>query len=125
MKTEHTPGPWEYVPATVHHGPYVTSEFGSTICDCYVMSDPSSASVLNGGQSRPIAHMAEMADPNARLVAAAPELLEALNAMLDRYTDLVNCGDCGNWDPETEEPVIAARAAIAKAVPPLPAVEGM
>ena len=123
MKTEHTPGPGEYVPATGHHGPYVTSEFGTTICDCYVMS-VSRASVLNGGQSRPIAHMAEMADPNARLVAAAPELLEALNAMLDRYTDLVNCGDCGNWDPETEEPVIAARAAIAKAVPPLPAVEG-
>lgn len=30
-----TPGPWDYVPGTEHHGPYVTSEFGSTICDFY------------------------------------------------------------------------------------------
>lgn len=82
---KHTPGPWEYVPSTEHHGPYVTSDFGSTICDCYVMSNPSALSVRNGGDSRPILHLDEMADPNARLIAAAPELLDALkeaNALL-------------------------------------------
>ena len=42
------------------------------------------------------------------------DLFTALVAMVNRYTSLVNCGDCGNWDPETEEPVIAARAAMAK-----------
>lgn len=47
-------------------------------------------------------------------------LLEALHALLDNhvqlvYVQLVSCGDCGNWDVETEEAVIAARAAIAKA----------
>ena len=41
------------------------------------------------------------------------EMREALEGLLDRYTALVNCGDCGNWDPETEPPVIAARRALA------------
>ncbi len=40
------------------------------------------------------------------------ELRSALQGMLDRFTDLVNCGDCGKWDPETEEPVIVARKAL-------------
>jgi hypothetical protein len=43
------------------------------------------------------------------------ELLAALKVLLDRYVSLINCGDCGNWDPETEAEVIAARAAIKKA----------
>lgn len=42
-------------------------------------------------------------------------LLEASKAMLERYVALVNCGDCGNWNPETEKEVIALRAAIADA----------
>jgi hypothetical protein len=52
---------------------------------------------------------------NARLIAAAPELLDALKAMLKMYCELVNSGDCGDWSPEEDEEVIAARAAIAKA----------
>lgn len=40
-------------------------------------------------------------------------LLAALQGMTERYTALVNCGDCGNWDPESEAVVIAARAVIA------------
>jgi hypothetical protein len=72
-----TPGSWEYVPATEHHGPYIVSEYGGTICDFYVMSKPSELSTLNGGPSKPIAHCAEMAGPNARLAASAPDLLEA------------------------------------------------
>ncbi len=37
---------------------------------------------------------------------------KALSAILDRYTGLVNSGDAGNWDSETEPEVIAARAAL-------------
>lgn len=47
--------------------------------------------------------------------ANAIDLLEsALTRLVDRYTMLVNCGDCGNWDPEKEPDVIFARAALAK-----------
>jgi hypothetical protein len=54
-------------------------------------------------------------EANARLIAAAPELLEALRYMLRRYVELVESGDAGDWNPETETEVIEARAAIAKA----------
>jgi hypothetical protein len=31
------------------------------------------------------------------------------------YVEMVNSGDCGFWEPENEDKVKAARAAIAKA----------
>jgi hypothetical protein len=40
------------------------------------------------------------------------ELEAALQLMLDHYLSLANCGDCGFWDPEKEEEVIAARKAL-------------
>lgn len=52
---------------------------------------------------------------NAHLIASAPELYEALAAMTQAYADLVNCGDCGNWNPETDSEVIEARRVLAKA----------
>jgi hypothetical protein len=84
MIVEHTPGPWSFVPATEHHGPYVTTDFGSTIADCYTMSNPLCLSVLNGGVSKPIPFLHEMAEPNARLIATAPELLAALETLHDK-----------------------------------------
>lgn len=50
-----------------------------------------------------------------RCVNTHDALVLALRVMLHRYVSLVNCGDCGHWDPETEPEVIAARAALAKA----------
>jgi len=44
------------------------------------------------------------------------QMREALQNLLELYTSLVNCGDCGNWDVEAEKEVIAARAALS-AVP--------
>lgn len=52
---------------------------------------------------------------NLTLCAAAPDMFEALSKMLEHYVSLVNCGDCGNWNPEEEPEVIAARSALAKA----------
>lgn len=54
-------------------------------------------------------------EANARLIAAAPELLEALQGFLDMYVRLVNNDGSGACDPEYDPHVIAARAAIAKA----------
>jgi hypothetical protein len=47
---------------------------------------------------------------------ARAAMVKALEAMVERYVGLANSGDCGFWDPETEEEVIAARAALALAV---------
>jgi hypothetical protein len=55
-----------------------------------------------------------MAEKYARLFAASPDLYEALKALLDHYTLMVESGDAGNWDAEREPQVIAARAALAK-----------
>lgn len=107
MMGEHTPGPWEYVPSTEHHGPYVTSEFGSTICDCYTMTEPSAFSTANGGPSKPVPFMAEMSDPNARLIAAAPKMLETLKLVAAQITTIDNI--CN------EEAVAAVLAAIHEA----------
>lgn len=53
--------------------------------------------------------------PDARLIAAAPDLLQALEAMTALYVDLANSGDAGFWDPEKNEEVIKSRAAMLKA----------
>lgn len=89
---KHTAGPWDYVASSEYHGPYVTTEFGVTVCDFYVMSNPTAYSVRNGGDSKPILHLAEMADANARLTAAAPDMLMAgveLGAAATDYAKLI------------------------------------
>ena len=86
-ETRFTLGPWEYVPSNEHHGPYVCSPFGGDICDCYTMSNLREPSIRNGGTSKPIHFMHEQADANARLIAAAPELLNALAMTYARLPD--------------------------------------
>ena len=100
-----TPGPWKLVPATEHHGPYITSPWGITLCDLYTMSNPLALSTACGGTSRPIPFVD--ADANAQLISAAPDLLDALKAMVDRWEP-----DCGGLDRLMWE---NARDAIAKA----------
>lgn len=75
----HTAGPWSVVEATEHHGFYVTNDFGNTICDLYAMTRPDMPSTANGGPSKPVPFMHEMDGPNARLIAAAPSLLNELD----------------------------------------------
>ncbi len=52
------------------------------------------------------AGLAEVTDTNQNL-------RQALQALLKRYVELVNSGDAGNWDPEAEPEVIAARQVLA------------
>lgn len=77
-----------------------------------VNEDESLAAVQYAGCG---SHGADWDEVDLRLVLAAPEVFSALEGLLNRYIELVASGDAGNWDAETEDVVIAARAAIAKA----------
>jgi hypothetical protein len=94
---QHTPGPWASCTASVHRPELVTAK-NKNIC-----------SVWSGGSSSPIADGEWQA--NARLIAAAPELLEALEwqdmAEADRDAGLRK----GYFDKARE----LRKAAIAKA----------
>lgn len=60
------------------------------------------------------------------LLAAATEreaMRSALENLLTMYVRMVNSGDYGNWDPETEAEVIAARAALILPTHPHPESE--
>ena len=92
MKTKHTPGPWMFDATLKGDG-----SFGGS----YIVSN-------NAKKTWPLAEVYR--EDNARLIAAAPELLEALKAMV------------AIWEGPRElaalrfaKSVIDARAAIAKA----------
>ena len=86
--SKHTPGPWRYMAGTHSHydseGKAIARVYGPRGIDC------------------------SRRDANARLIAAAPDLLEALKGMLSR-TD--GQAIYNFMEPQRE----AARAAIAKA----------
>jgi len=78
--SEHSPTPWEVVETTEHHGPYIITTWGTTICDLYTMSNPMVASVRNGGDSFPV-HFTD-ADANAAFIVKAVNSHDALIAAL-------------------------------------------
>jgi hypothetical protein len=124
---QHTPGPWT-IPHFVtafdsREKPTVHGETHAPQCVCgYVFADAqrgmgSICDVRFGGENEPL----EIAVANARLIAAAPELLAALQKLMPFC-------DEGDVEIETEwqRAVADARAAIAKAttdssIPPDPA----
>jgi hypothetical protein len=89
--TQHTPGPWHPFNAG-----WITSARGP-ICAMYAMKSGNYEDDTEGLS-------------NARLIAAAPELLEALKELADLFQDTLT----GDYRPDsfTFQP---ARAAIAKA----------
>ena len=76
---KHTQGKWEIVEATAYHGFYIESLQG-TVCDLY-FEHPSKKIVEF-----------ENAEANARLIAAAPLMYEALKNLRDTYKILME--DC-------------------------------
>jgi len=97
MSAKHTPGPWsklpsgeaKFIPLRAHH----CEKLG--FCIGFVNYD-----INDGHGSIPAA--------NARLIAAAPDLLEALKDLADLYDTDEGCRSLPEY--------IAARAAIAKAI---------
>lgn len=109
MKTQHTPSPWTI--SEHEHANVIFSDNG-VICDVFHANedDDMTASV----ESR------EESDANARLIAAAPELLSALERLSQktrRANDIQHSG--GKIEPEDWSELYAltneAQAAIAKA----------
>lgn len=64
----------------------------------------------------------EIFEPHA-IAPVAPQniqdaLVKAMTAFLDYYIGMVESGDCGSWNPETQPVVINCRAALALAAKP-------
>lgn len=108
--SKHTPGPWSAELMKIG-----TIKRGTS---AYVLldGDEYNIAMISSWKSQP--DTAAEAEANARLIAAAPELLEALEALLnaDLYADGEGIHFIKNADTaDGERAVQMARAAIAKA----------
>lgn len=112
MNTQHTPGPWA-VRDIDRSAPYVVADQGKAwdnpvICNMYDDVTPDD-SVTIGSWLEPLANAAA----NARLIAAAPDLLEAVQGLLACAYDIER-------NDETIAAVKKAMGAIALATGELP-----
>ena len=140
MTKQHTPGPWvwrgnayaqDVYLSTLHGGRKVVmgfSRWGTAGAQPtfqgpnslryakdllkFEVGDPSVTGVAEARDNNSVyrLHIADIDHPDARLIEAAPELLDALEALMVTIDAQINAGL--RWDPET---VVATRAAIAKA----------
>ena len=94
----HTPGPWLAMPEECDR-PYIRIR-GTKIGKRHKIANVLTP-IYDGVHERE----AEQTRANAQLIAAAPELLEALKDVMERLVDR----------NETDEAAVSARAAIAKA----------
>ncbi len=90
-----TPGPWKYRDGKEKYAKGSQWHYGFLICSTDGEQIAQTSGRYDGTD-----------EPNARLIAAAPELYEALKNMLDKYGcgTALKCPDCDQ-----------ARAALAKA----------
>ena len=101
---EPTPRPW-----VVDFNHRIVDGEGEPIADCKVVG-----AITRLSNQKPAADAALI----VRAVNAHDDLVAALRALVDKYAELVNGGDCGFWNPENEDEMKAARTAIAKALSP-------
>lgn len=103
----HTPGPWIHTPwkhgkDSVLNEIAIHSEFGQWIADTVIDQDCESANVEN-------------MIANAKLIAAAPELLEAITGLFEHCAMIhKHWGDADNRQ-QADAAIATARATIAKA----------
>ncbi len=96
---KHTPGPW-FVNGHENYTKYVEARIGGGLLQEVAACGPT--------------EQQEQQEANARLMAAAPELLEALQGMIEVYGGQYN-DDCLSKSSTELELIQQARAAIAKA----------
>ena len=101
MKTKHTPGPWMVHTYDVNLGPYNKALDVGT-------SGRAVAKVIGEFENPKVG---DQARANARLIAAAPELLEALEAVTRRLEHVLHKNGISALPTDIKN----ARAAIAKA----------
>ena len=102
MSAKHTPGPWLTDRGNAHTGQIATIHHCLNNDWVEIWTDKWAETGLGEGEQ----------EANARLIAAAPELLDALQAMTEIAEMTIG------WlptPPNADGPLIQARAAIAKA----------
>lgn len=97
--TSHTPGPWYYRPEEPSVESQLQTGYNVLIAEC------------RGSSSVP----PDQARANARLIAAAPELLAALESIAGGHVDDIGTNRLGRVRIDVEAMQSIARAAIAKA----------
>lgn len=105
MTAQHTPGPWEQSIKGYDSDFFVEGEWEIAICGSDKHDGelpPMIAAVTN------LSLVDEEAEANARLIAAAPDLLEALQSLVDMDVAYQR-------GPKVAEAIENARASIAKA----------
>lgn len=100
MSAKHTPGPWDYFVGNANGRGLIRVETAASAATAGVHV----ASLARGGNS----------EANARLIAAAPELLEALENMVGTGAQFEDYCDDSEHDAESRCVFCIARAAIAK-----------
>lgn len=101
-KQSFTPGPWEFIDATKS----ASYKFAPT---CIIRAGQKQVASFSWNDNSPWFPTMAQSQANARLIAAAPELLQALKELLDLTDDPQN-------DADPEESTFAfARSVIAKA----------
>jgi hypothetical protein len=109
----YTPGPWEVWNDTVHAGPSKVNEPGmlkggrGQICTVEQREDDD-----NDDDDF---DLGDEAEANARLIAAAPELADALRAFVRQYDRAVGAGAQSQTVRPDDPLIVAARAVLEKA----------
>lgn len=109
--SKHTPGPWKYWSDNGYGDTrfYIAQEDGAPYTSGYSDVATLIAETVSGEKKA-------VQEANARLIAAAPEMLEALEGIADHY-DMDGYGEKA-WKQLALEMAEIARAAISKATAP-------
>ena len=98
--TDYTP--WEAIPGTKHHGPYVVTEGSMAVCDLYYMAGSKIVTFPD-------------ADEHLELIASTPRLKQERDELLEALKDMLGLHGEGYFyarTPQELEVMTKARALI-------------